>query len=271
MTKVQVLIPALLLCLVTLANAEIATGAGTSQNNARATGTLNWSGAPEKTDINGSDITKDLPTESKMLSDHLVGDDAPGTRKLAPKSSTATTTPSGVTGTSAIQTPAPSPKANPIESGNVVFDSVKDIVKPIKEQLDTSEVVQAVREFDAAVAGKLGENNAAIEAQKLKPLRSGELAQHDQAATELAYRQLLDEIKPWVFGLISLAAIGYIVSLVWNILRLKSKGSGKRRSSNKNVSSRPMNASGESAGESRGSKESRKRRSRRTQNPGNVI
>lgn len=276
MTKLQTIFSALLLCFAAATSAEISTGSGTSQNSVGRPGAPNWSGVLEKTDVGGPDIAKDLPSESRMLSDHLVGEDAAaqgvGVRKLPARTGLASPTTATATGNAPSSANGASGNANAADFGPNVFDAVKGDIKPIKEQIDTSEVMQSVREFDASVSGTLGANVGAAPngqpAQAVRPLTAVDQSQRDKIAFDQAFQNLIDEIKPWAFGLLGLAVVGYLASLVWNFLHWKSKGDGKRRTSSK---SGYVPIQSESANESKGSRERRKHRTRKTQSTRNAI
>ena len=276
MTTFQTIFSALLLCFAAAASAEIATGSGTSQNSIGRPGAPNWSGVPEKTDAGGPDITKDLPSESRMLSDHLVGEDAAaqggGVRKLPARTGLASPTTATATGNAPSSVNGVSGNSNAADFGPNVFDAVKGDIKPIKEQIDTSEVMQSVREFDANVSGTLGANVGAAPngqpAQAVRQPTAVDQSQRDKLAFDQAFQNLVDEIKPWAFGFLALAVVGYLASLVWNFLRWKSEAGGKRRTSRK---SGYVPIQSDSANETKGSRERRKHRTKRTQSTRNAI
>lgn len=173
------------------------------------------------TETEATDHTKGLPSDAKLLRDHLAeGESAPaGGRNVATR---ATGTPA------ATGTLANGPGGR--DDGLGVANAVKDFVKPIQQEISNSSVVQAVREFDAGLGGRSA-TQAGITSVGYGRSTAGQSGRRtpDGMSTELMWEQFLDEVLPWLAGGAFLLLLGYGAVLWLKILKMKKRRVGHRR------------------------------------------
>lgn len=245
MLKRHTLLFAASICLCAATQAEVSLGvAGHSgisgkPGDARSTKASAWPGALDATPGAGEDIAKDLPSESKLLADHLNSAEAPGRSNVLK----ALTAKPGQAAGVAPANPA-TPKTEAAHLGNELFDALKQGVKPVKEQIANSELVQTVRELDANLSGQPASadglepaNNPGYSVGAHAPSREAttvEQAQRNKIAFDLASHQLIQEIKPWALGLASLLTLGYLATVARNYLAWRGQRRSKHRRSSRN-------------------------------------
>jgi hypothetical protein len=206
-----------------------AVGAATGSAATPAAG--NWSTALEKapSDNGTTDLSKDLSAEARILNDHLANFDKPGQAPDAKKPAAATTNPGAVAaGAKAV--------AEPLDDwGSEWANKIRDFIKPIQKEVANSEVVQVVRELDAVIPKKRESDDSAAPPSvaplilgPVGPLTSDEQRRRDQLASSLAMDQLIDDIKPFAYGLLALIVIGYLGVVTWRFLSWKQGKSSKR-------------------------------------------
>ncbi len=245
MLKRHTLLFAASICLCVATQAEVSLGAAGNSGiagkpgGARSTMAPAWPGALDAVPGAGEDIAKDLPSESKLLTDHLNSAEAPGRSNVLKALIAMPGQAAGV----APANPA-TPKTEAANLGNELFDAIKQGVKPVKEQIANSELVQTVRELDANLSGQPASaeglepaNNPGYSAGAHAPSReatTAEQAQRNKITSDLAIQQLIEEIKPWVLGLAGLLALGYLATAAWSYLAWKNKRRSRQRRSSGN-------------------------------------
>jgi hypothetical protein len=237
MMKLNPLIFAALLCIGVVAQAEVSLDTTGSPASARNAAGLGRSAAPDATPSAAEDLAKDLPSDAKMLSDHLTGGDSAGSSNVLRALTARAGQGSSAAGTVGGQ---PKAKADGADQTPGVMDVIKENVRPIKEQIDSSEAVQAVRELDLKLSGRQASTDSAAPVdptttqEQTRAPTSAEQAQRNKIAADLAMQQLIDEVKPWAFGLVGLLVLGYLATVVWHYLAWK----GKRRNKARRLSTR---------------------------------
>ncbi len=212
--------------------------------------TGNWSAALDKTgnDATSADLSKDLSPEARILNEHLANFDKAGTIPDAKKSANKTATSPGVAASG-----AKAAAEVPDDWGSEWANKVRDFIKPIHKDLANSEVAQVVREIDAALPKpvKIDDSGppaaAPLILEPVGPLTTEEQRRRDKMAASIAMEQLIDDIKPYAYGLVALAVLGYLGVVVWRFLMCKQGKPEKRiRHSRAARKSRSRSKSGES-------------------------
>ena len=185
---------------------------------------------PWATEPAPSDHTKDIPSDEALLRQHLAGGDSGSSgssdkpnaaAQKARPSAGATTAPGQGTGVRA-------------DGGESVIDAVKDFVKPLHQEVNSSEIVKAVREIDATVSGRSRANPADTAPMygprgNDAPGSSQTGRKSDPNAAALLWQQFVDEVLPWAIGAAALVVMGY-ASYVWlKLMKVKRLKQGEKR------------------------------------------
>lgn len=238
--------------------AEVTSGQGTdaSAGAAATPSTGNWSAALEKSGADtatSGDLSKDLSPEARILNEHLANFDKPGQIPDAKKAAANTAArPAGAA------SGAKAAAEVPDDWGSEWANKIRDFIRPIHKEVVNSEVVQVVRELDAALPKKVQSDDAAAGPAvaspvllPVGPLTTEEQRQRDKLAASIAMEQLIDDVKPYAYALLALAILGYLGLVVWRFLMWKQGKSGKRiRRSQAARRSRSRSGAGESQGRS---------------------
>lgn len=205
----------------------------TAAGAAAAPGAGNWSAALEKpTADNGTaDLSKDLSAEARILNDHLANFDKPGQIPDAKKPGDKTATMPG-TAASGAKAAADAPA----DWGSEWANKIRDFFRPIHKEVANSDVVQAVRELESVIPKKRESDDTAaapppaapLILEPVGPLTSEEQRRRDKLASSIAMEQLIDDIKPYGYGLLALMVLGYLGVVTWRFLSWKQGKSGKR-------------------------------------------
>ena len=164
---------------------------------------------------------KGLPSDAKLLRDHLVGDEpvAAGAALVGSRAPGVAGTPGG-----------PGNAARSKDDDLGVASAVKDFVKPIHLEISNSVVVQAVRDFDAGLSGRRFTNAGDL------PVRygpattgTGSTRKPDAMAATQMWEQFLDDVLPWLAGGALLLLLGYGTFLWLKILKMKKRRVSQRR------------------------------------------
>lgn len=187
---------------------------------------------PWSTEPAAADHTKDVPSDEALLRQHLAGGDAaPAGNVTAAQRARATAAAVGASGA------AVAPQGAAEASGNSVVNAVKDLVKPLHQQLSNSDVVKAVREIDATVSGR-GQADGA----EARPGygQSGDSAtgsaqgapgnrKSDATAAAVLLQQFLDDALPWVVGVGALGTFSYGGYIWLKLINQKNLKIGDKR------------------------------------------
>ena len=208
---------------------EVTSGQAVDVNTGAATG--NWSAALEKTPLDNPtrDLSKDLSAEARLLNDHLASFDKPGQAPDAKKPAAIIANPGAVAA-------GAKAGAEPLDDwGSEWANKIRDFIKPLHKGVVNSEVVQVVRELDAVIPKKRESDDSATPPPlaplilgPVGPLTTEEQRRRDQLASSLAMEQLIDDIKPYAYGLLALIVIGYLGVVAWRFLSWKQGKSSKR-------------------------------------------
>ena len=154
------------------------------------------------------------------------------------RSTTATLAPSG----RETPTNATAPKVEENTLGREIRGAVKDAVRPLYEDLSTSDAAQALRELQAELHpdknqafGAQGstqtnrqEGAGTLDAAKWdgqanrEPPRTEAQVERDKVLASVMMDKLIDEVTPWAVGLLALYALFYLVKLALAYSRLRS-------------------------------------------------
>jgi hypothetical protein len=133
------------------------------------------------------------------------------------------------------------------DAGTAINNSVKDAVRPVYDQLVESGAVEAWHDLKADLGlnknkwGEDGQTNASptnagqAEATNSSwqdpghPPRTAAQAQIDRELDAFMMKKLIDDVKPWFFGLVGLYALGYLVKVAFEIIQWKSARRRERR------------------------------------------
>ena len=221
---------------------------------------------PWSTEPAAADHTKDVPSDEALLRQHLAGGDAaPAGNVTAAQRARATAAAVGASGA------AVAPQGAAEASGNSVANAVKDLVKPLHQQLSSSDVVKAVREVDATVSGR-GQADGALARPGYG--QSGDSAtgsaqgapgnrKSDGTAAALLWQQFLDDALPWVVGVGALGAFSYGGYIWLKLIKQKNLKIGDKRRAARRTESAGRHPGKESGKHS--SKEPRKHSERRSE------
>ncbi len=251
--KPHLTLAALVLAFSTAAWSDVTSGASNDPlTPATGPSTGNWSAALEKkgSDASSADLAKDLSPEARILNEHLANFDKPGQMPDAkrPAAKTATSPVGAASGAKAADVPD--------DWGSEWANKIRDFIRPIHKEVVNSEVVQVVRELDAALPKKVQSEDSApgsavapLILHPVGPLTTEEQRQRDKLAASIAMEQLIGEVKPYAYGLLALAIVGYLGVVVWRFLMWKQGKSGKRiRRSRTARKSRSRSSEGEPRG-----------------------
>ena len=214
-------------------------------------------------DDNSQGVAKDLPSDARLLRDHLAEGGPSGTPSEGRGTSqTATNATKAPNAPNAAAAGGPAAAASASRTGAAdelgIADAIKGVVKPLHQEVANSAVVQAVREIDATITGKrdgdgangpAGADAGAGQGAKSRP--------NDALAAKLIFEQFIDEVLPWLLGFASLIALGYGAAFWFKYTMVKkaqklkqmrhvSKSSVSKGSSSKSSSgrSKSRNSSG---------------------------
>ena len=214
--RFKTLLPAVILLLSALsAQAQNAPGTGDASKAERGVAPVygTESEAPEH--------TKGLPSDAKLLRDHLAeGASAPtGGRIAATRAPGAPAAPGG-----------PGNPARGHDDGLGVASALKDFVIPLQQEISNSGVVQAVREFDATIGGR-SFTQAGDTPTGYGPgtASTGGSRKLDGLAASLMWEQFLDEVLPWLATGGFLLLLGYGTFQWLKFLQIKKLRVGHRR------------------------------------------
>lgn len=134
------------------------------------------------------------------------------------------------------------------DNGPTLHSTLKEAVRPLYQELQESGAVDTWRELKSDLG--LSKNNWERETHDDKvpisgdqpdpvhsagwqspttPPKSAAQAQLDREYDAFLLQQLIDDVKPWVFGLIGVYALGYLAKLVFNFLQWKAARRRERR------------------------------------------
>jgi len=136
------------------------------------------------------------------------------------------------------------PQANADVDGSI-HSAVKESVRPVYEQLVESGALAALHDLkadlglnkhqwsdqektDATVKGP-GRWDASSGQDPAAPPRTAAQAQLDRETASMMREKLIDQITPWLIGLVVLYAVGYLARLLYRYLRWKSAKRSKQR------------------------------------------
>lgn len=120
----------------------------------------------------------------------------------------------------------------------------KEAIRPLYEDLKATGVVEAMRTLKTDLGLNSGDQASSDYSRELAERLDNRSAnqsrtqptvqtEHDRLATAALWKDLVDEIKPWLFGLAGLYILGYLLKLWRDYLRWKTTRSRKRSSKSK--------------------------------------
>lgn len=133
------------------------------------------------------------------------------------------------------------------DAGTAVHSSVKEAVRPVYDQLVESGAVEAWHDLKEGLGlnknkwGEEGQANASpnragqVEAANSswqdpgRPPKTAAQAQMDRELDAFMMKKLIDDIKPWFFGLVGLYALGYLLKVGFEFVQWKSARRRERR------------------------------------------
>ena len=133
------------------------------------------------------------------------------------------------------------------DSGTAIHSSVKEAVRPVYDQLVESGAVEAWHDVKEGLGlnknkwGEDGQTNAPpIRAGQTeaansawqdpgRPPKTAAQAQMDRELDAFMMKKLIDDVKPWFFGLIGLYALGYLLKAGFEFVQWKSARRRERR------------------------------------------
>jgi len=133
------------------------------------------------------------------------------------------------------------------DAGTTIHSSVKEAVRPVYDQLVESGAVEAWHDLKADLGlnknkwGEEGQANASpnragqVDAANSswqdhgRPPKTAAQAQMDRELDAFMMRKLIDDVKPWFFGLVGLYALGYLVKAGFEFVQWKSARRRERR------------------------------------------
>jgi len=137
--------------------------------------------------------------------------------------------------------------SNAPDAGTAIHSSVKEAVRPVYDQLVESGAVEAWHDLKADLGlnknkwGEEGQANAStnragqVETANTswqdpgRPPKTATQAQMDRELDAFMMKKLIDDVKPWFFGLIGLYALGYLVKTGFEFVQWKSARRRERR------------------------------------------
>ena len=185
---------------------------------------------PWATEPAPSDHTRDIPSNEALLRQHLAGGDS-GSSGSSDKPNAAAQKARPSAGAASAPGQVPGVRG---DGGESVIDAVKDFVKPLHQEVNSSEIVKAVREIDATVSGRTQANPADTAPMygprgNDAPGSSQTGRKSDPNAAALLWQQFVDEVLPWAIGAAALVVMGY-ASYVWlKLMKVKRLKQGEKR------------------------------------------
>lgn len=128
----------------------------------------------------------------------------------------------------------------PGDMGMGIGSTVKEAVRPIRDELSQSGVIQSLREFDSDLGGgnrrreNAGQNSVGYSSGNplpVAPAKSAQQIKREQQAASGMLDQLIREATPWAAGLMGLLALGFAAKLWMDWLHAKAARPGKLRRS----------------------------------------
>ena len=135
-------------------------------------------------------------------------------------------------------------KAAPIADASV-HSVIKESVRPVYDQLVESGAVEALHDLKAGLGLNkdqwseeqkanapdkgAGQWDATAAQEPAPPPRTAAQAQLDREMATLMREKLIDQVTPWVVGLVALYAVGYLAKLLYGYIRWKSAKRNQRR------------------------------------------
>ncbi len=184
-----------------------------------------------------SDHTKDIPSDEALLRQHLAGGDSGSAGSSdKPNAAAQKARPSAGAASASGQVQGQVARG---DGSNSVADAVKDFVKPLHQEVNSSEVVKAVREIDATVSGRT-QANPADGAPGYSAVGYGPRGndaptsaqtgrKSDPNAAALLWQQFVDEVLPWVIGAAALVGVGYVGYFWLKMMKIKRLKQGDKR------------------------------------------
>lgn len=189
-----------------------------------------WAAEPAK-----PDHAKDIPTDEALLRQHLAGGGSGGSGAVNPPARVRP-----LAGGASMPSAAQGQRG---DDDNRVAAAVKDFVRPLNEGINSSSVVQAVREIDATLSGRArveGEGGAggaggAGGSPDYGPrgtdaagtARGGRKTDPNAAAS--MWQQLVDEVLPWAIGGALVFMLGYGCYFWLKLIKHKNLKQGDKR------------------------------------------
>jgi len=232
-------VTAVVLTMACAVGAEVTTGKAVAPSYGHAEELVSQPSTTEKanTDTADSEPSKDAALASKVMKEHLSRDDSWPRSKGAPPGS------------------FPGGSTDAANLGRSVSNAVKDVLKPIQDELNHSGLMDTVRTFESDMGiprkrestdmpplgysfGRSGVNsnegwvagsNGA--SGSLGAVKSSEQVKREKLAASILLDELINDITPWGYGFLGLLALGYVGKLWLNYRRRKAARPGKRRRS----------------------------------------
>lgn len=124
-----------------------------------------------------------------------------------------------------------------------IHSAIKESVRPVYDQLVESGAVEALHHLktdlgldknqwsdqDKAAPAKGPGQWDAPATQDPGPPKTAAQAQLDRETASLMREKLIDQVTPWLIGLVVLYVVGYLVKLLYNFIRWKSAKRTERR------------------------------------------
>lgn len=186
--------------------------------------------------INGANTREvssaESPAELTELSNSdLLLDDTPA--PTAPNTSTAL--PRGVSPLSRTL-----PAMAEADTGTSLHSVIKETVRPVYNELQESGALEVWRElksdlglgnnrWDQEAAPELEVVNPAGWQNAARPPKTAAQTQFDRDYDAYLLRQLIDDLTPWVLGLVGVYALGYLAKLIFNFMQWKTARRRERR------------------------------------------
>ena len=139
---------------------------------------------------------------------------------------------------------APAAKLEP-NADISIHSTIKESVRPVYEQLVESGAVEALHDLKADLglnkdqwseeqkantpAKGPGQWDAPGAQDPAAPPRTAAQAQLDREMATLMREKLIDQVTPWLIGLVVLYGVGYLVKLLYGYIRWKSAKRNERR------------------------------------------
>ena len=125
----------------------------------------------------------------------------------------------------------------PGDFGMGIANAIKDAVKPMHEELSQSGIVQSIRKIEADMGGarphdatdRKSPDYSTGRPNPAAPAKSPEQTRREQYHAALMMDDLIQEIMPWMIGLLGLLAVGYLMNTWLTHLRKKAGRAGKLR------------------------------------------